>query len=192
MKKLAITFVFSVGMISVLLMACCKGVQPYWKPDSGAVTVIAHNDSTFYQVYNQDTVQADFIEMALTFQTVFVSQQSSQSIWQMGNVARASQKCPLDGHKGLKYALEDVTIISDQDYNQYSAGEDLEQVFSDSMDNYFSDIFQPYEYEYIENGMKRSVFLKEQPGSSVERKFTFIFEFSNGQVIEMTTPSFTW
>lgn len=195
MKKLIVSIVFTFGLMSLLLTAClCKDVQPYWQPTTGSANVYI-NDGAYSQVDYQDTIQVNSIEINLVFETIFLSQGATNSFWPLGNVARATQKCPTDGHQGLKYQIEDLTITSDEDFNQFAAGDDLKSIFSMdsvSLSQNYSQLLQTYSYEYLNDGCSRSIYLNEQPANAIERDFTISIAFANGEQVEMTTTRFTW
>tara|TARA_B100000508_G_scaffold140085_2_gene140005 strand:- start:5618 stop:6205 length:588 start_codon:yes stop_codon:yes gene_type:complete len=195
MKKLSITLIFSLGIIGALFTACfCKEVQPYWKPTTGSTMMQAISNTGYTEILANDTIEADSIEIGIFFEAQYISQNNNSWMSQLGNVARATQKCPTDGHQGLKYQVSELTIVSDQDFGQFSAGDDLKSQFtfrgmplSINYQSIFSNNHLIYDQKYGDN-----IMLKNQPNVTVERTFTITVEFQDGQVIQMTTLPFTW
>lgn len=195
MKKLTITFIFSFGLIGALLTACfCKDVQPYWKPVSGTTSVFSVQDFSYFEIFSGDTIQADSVAFTLKFDPVFLSG-SNDYFGLLGNAARATQKCPVDGHEGLKYEVTSISISSNEDYNGISAGNDISQFFrfkGELLQNSYSEMFNGFEYDYSPDGFGTEIFLVNQPNDIVERNFTVIVEFENGDSVTMQTLDFTW
>lgn len=194
MKNLSLTFIFTFGVISLLLTACfCKEVKPHWKVTSGGTLSHAIKDLTYAEIGYQDTIQADSIQIELIVQTAFLSHQDWLS--PLSNYARATQKCPTDGHQGLKYPIVDLIITSSTDFNQYTAGTDLKPLFNFQGENLavsFPKLFQNYSFEYLNNGYRRSIVLTEPPATTAQRNFTIKCIFEGGEIVEMTTTDFIW
>jgi hypothetical protein len=195
MKKLSITFVFSFGLIGVLLTACfCKDVQPYWRPISGSTSVFSMLDNNLVEVNPGDTVQADSIALLLNFEAEFVSMKYSP-LAQLTNVARATQKCPVDGHQGLKNKIATISIMSNENYNGIDAGQDISQFFrhrGQPLSISYVDLLNNYGYENMSYGLEREIYLIDQPINSIDRNLTVEIEFENDEAVTMQTLNFTW
>lgn len=195
MKKLSVTFILSFGLIGALLTACfCKDVQPYWKPVSGSATVFSMLDSNLVQLNSGDTLQADSVAFRLSYEAEFLSMQYNPFA-QLGNVVRATQKCPVDGHQGLKNKISSISVTSNKEYNGVSSGEDISSSFRYNglpLESSYIDILNNYGYDYLSFGWEREIYLVTQPTNPVERNITFKLEFENGEILTMQTLNFTW
>lgn len=195
MKKLYITFIFSFGLIGALLTACfCKDVQPYWKPVSGSTIVFSVHDLSYSEILSGDTIQADSVAFTLKFDPVFLSV-NNDYFGLLGNSALATQKCPVDGHEGLKYEVTSISIFCNEDYNGIAAGNDISQFFrfkGQLLQNSYSDMFNGFGYHYGPEGFGTEIFLVNQSNNVIERNFTVLVEFENGDFVTMQTLDFTW
>lgn len=195
MKRLYITIIFSLGLIGTLFTACfCKDVQPFWNPVSGSVTVYSMLDNNFMQVYSGDTIQTDSLALSLSYDAEFVAMEYSPLV-QLGNMARATQKCPVDGHVGLKYKATSISITSNESYNGVNPGEELSQFFNyrgQPLESNYLNTLNGYSYEHVAYGYEREIYWITQPSNPVERNLTIKVDFENGHSVLMQTLDFTW
>ncbi len=195
MKKLTITFIFSLGLIGTLFTACfCKDVQPYWKPKSGSINLYSSLDGSLEEVSAGDTVQADSLAVILQYEAEYVASKYNPFA-QLGNIARATQKCPVDGHAGLKRKATSISITSNESYNGLNAGEELSQFFKyngESIQISYLNELNQFGYEYVAYGFNREMYWVIPPNNSIERNLIVKVNFEGGETVTMQTNDFTW
>lgn len=196
MKKIILTIVLTFGLIGVILTSClCKDVQDYWMPESPSSKIVNYElSATPYE--SNDTINTDSISIEVYFEHIYFSEMKNE-YFNFGNSAYATQKCPLDGHEGLKYGVQSFKITSNKDYDSIPAGENLHnflyrgpEKMSNSYTQTFDAIDAGFRNDYISDVV--SFTLKHKPSNAESRYFTLTWTFDNGHSISANTQSVVW
>lgn len=196
MKKLILTIVLSFGLIGVIITSCiCKDVQDYWMPKSMSSDIVDLQSSmTTYEP--NDTVYTDSMYIKVNFEHIYFSE-IQNDFYNFGNSAFAFQKCPLNGHEGLKYAVESFKITSNKDFDSIPAGENLSHILymgQDVMSDYYVETFdviqQAFQHHHIEDYLIFNI--KQKPINTESRYFTLTWTFKNGQISSAQTQNVVW
>ena len=181
LKKITITILLSSGIMAMLAVSCCTDVQEYWLMDS-FTTQLESNDYTIID----DTTSIDTLVIRINPVPIFVSKSNLNWSNLFVNSSFATS-CPGPGESGLKYKITGIHITSNQDFNQFLAGDNLSsivridhQTIPDFLNNGY---LSPYG-STIEIGVK--------PTQNSVRNFTITFDFENTTSKTQTTSNVVW
>lgn len=189
MKKTIFSFLLSTGLLGVLFSCYCKEVKPFWD-----VTTIETN---VYDVNNNPPISGqintDSLLIEIELSSRFLSYQAPNNLFI--NSCQATPKCQTDGHEGMKDKLTDIIITSDQDFNNYTAGQSLSlttTIDNQSINTWISNQNYNFLIYYFSPKPRIQLLLTEKPTNLSTHNFTVKMVFDSGRTVETQTGAITW
>lgn len=186
MKKVIIVFILTSGLSSILLSCFCKTETPFWLMKSFSID---YQNPSFLPIMN-DSTNVDTLLLQLQANPEFVAVNANPLRHLMVNSAYGFQ-CPDPGSSGLKHTITGISISSNEDFNSIIAGDELRQEclffglsysqFLENQENYLTEPFSPF-----------SIQINTKPSQAIQRNFTVVISFSDGQSLQSTGGNLVW
>jgi hypothetical protein len=189
MKKTILSFVLSTGLFSILISCWCQKVPPYWGIIDFKIDILDENqDSIINNQVNTNTIFLDVVlNSALLAYTPFNP---------FENTCYASQPCPVGGESGMKDPISNIDILSNTDFNNYTAGQPLDSIAV--IDGLFLDdwleskTYNSYYGNYATNNPHFMVELSTRPTNNLTHVFSVRIEHESGTIMTVQSDTITW
>ena len=123
LRKIGITLLLWSGFFGI--PACipdCPDVLPYWQISDMSISIYDTNGKEYNEGY---IFRKDTLSLVLEFEHTYVAFNKLNFL----NTAQATEKCPSQGENGPDDPIISVNITSNQDFNDFKAGESLNELF---------------------------------------------------------------
>jgi len=184
-KSLIVVVIMVSGILS-----CCTNIKPHW--DINNFTIKFGNTSGDF--VDEGTFDADSLIVQTALDVELLS-----NVWETNSFVNNAfaYSCEPDGHMGLKDEMTNITITSNQDFNNLSAGNSLNSIFSiKNSDFIFTDTTVEKLPEQLNGGylyfFNIEFILKEKPTNNSPFQFTISMDFESGKNVTSTSKEITW
>ena len=170
-------------LFSGILSCFCDDIRPFWEIENFDLFLVDVDGNKI----TADTINANAIDIVVDIEFEYVSNNSLKSLFV--NTAMAAD-CGEEGQDGLKNPITKITLTCDQDYNDFDAGESLNDIV-----RYGPQIgFQQF-IDSVKDLPAVDFFIFaiiEKPTNIDSLQFNLQIEFESGNQINKNTRTFYW